>query len=138
MKRGYLSRKYCTVPRFEAGETMPAILNSSLSFLHHHSLFSTAVLSLRRHHHHLNVSLFSAPRTTLRVYSTSSSSVTIESSANQNVRTGRSGSATSPPGLEHDTAQKIDVNPPKGTRDFPPEDMRLRNWLFHNFREVYV
>lgn len=115
---------------------MPAILNSSLSFLHHHSLFSTAVLSLRRHHHHLNVSLFSAPRTTLRVYSTSSSSVTIESSANQNVRTGRSGSATSPPGLEHDTAQKIDVNPPKGTRDFPPEDMRLRNWLFHNFREV--
>ncbi|KAK8944715.1 hypothetical protein KSP39_PZI008683 [Platanthera zijinensis] len=30
----------------------------------------------------------------------------------------------------------IDVNPPRGTRDFPPEDMRLRNWLFRNFREV--
>ncbi|KAG5618937.1 hypothetical protein H5410_018761 [Solanum commersonii] len=112
---------------------MPAILNSSLFNLHHHPLFSTAVLSLRRHH--LNVSLFSASRTTLRAYSTSSSSVPIESSANQNVRTGRSGSATSPP-VEHDTAQKIDVNPPKGTRDFPPEDMRLRNWLFHHFREV--
>ncbi|KAJ4773625.1 Histidine--tRNA ligase [Rhynchospora pubera] len=30
----------------------------------------------------------------------------------------------------------IDVNPPRGTRDFPPDDMRLRNWLFQNFREV--
>ncbi|PKA65410.1 Histidine--tRNA ligase [Apostasia shenzhenica] len=30
----------------------------------------------------------------------------------------------------------IDVNPPRGTRDFPPEDMRLRNWLFDNFREI--
>ncbi|KAJ0465313.1 putative histidine--tRNA ligase [Helianthus annuus] len=47
--------------------------------------------------------------------------------------TGRSISLSSPPS---DFAQKIDVNPPKGTRDFPPEDMRLRNWLFHNFREV--
>lgn len=28
------------------------------------------------------------------------------------------------------------MNPPKGTRDFPPEDMRLRNWLFQHFREV--
>lgn len=34
--------------------------------------------------------------------------------------------------------QKIDVNPPKGTRDFPPEEMRLRNWLFHNFKEVFT
>lgn len=32
--------------------------------------------------------------------------------------------------------QLIDVNPPRGTRDFPPEDMRLRNWLFQHFREV--
>ncbi|CAN4086683.1 unnamed protein product [Withania somnifera] len=88
---------------------MPAILNPSLFILHH------------RH----------PP-----AYSTSSSSsLSVVSSVNQNVRTGRSGSATSPP-VEHDDAQKIDVDPPKGTRDFPPEDMRLRNWLFHNFREV--
>ncbi|KAB1223596.1 hypothetical protein CJ030_MR2G024113 [Morella rubra] len=46
---------------------------------------------------------------------------------------GRSG-ALSPPPITEDV-QKIDVNPPKGTRDFPPEEMRLRNWLFHNFRE---
>ncbi|XP_042384948.1 histidine--tRNA ligase, chloroplastic/mitochondrial-like [Zingiber officinale] len=32
--------------------------------------------------------------------------------------------------------QLIDVNPPRGTRDFPPEDMRLRNWIFQHFREV--
>lgn len=47
---------------------------------------------------------------------------------------GRTG-ALSPPQFVEDL-QKIDVNPPKGTRDFPPDEMRLRNWLFHNFREV--
>jgi hypothetical protein len=30
----------------------------------------------------------------------------------------------------------VEVNPPRGTRDFPPEDMRLRTWLFDQFREV--
>lgn len=30
----------------------------------------------------------------------------------------------------------IDVNPPRGTRDFFPEDMRLRNWLFGEFSAV--
>nr|CAB3446373.1 unnamed protein product [Digitaria exilis] len=30
----------------------------------------------------------------------------------------------------------VDVNPPRGTRDFPPEDMRHRTWLFDQFREV--
>lgn len=30
----------------------------------------------------------------------------------------------------------ISLNPPRGTRDFPPDEMRLRNWLFGNFREV--
>ncbi|XP_010558175.1 PREDICTED: histidine--tRNA ligase, chloroplastic/mitochondrial [Tarenaya hassleriana] len=47
---------------------------------------------------------------------------------------GRSGSVTAPPMMED--FQKIDVNPPKGTRDFSPEDMRLRNWLFQHFKEV--
>ncbi|KAF5737529.1 histidine--tRNA ligase cytoplasmic [Tripterygium wilfordii] len=47
---------------------------------------------------------------------------------------GRSGAMSSPSVLE--SVEKIDVNPPKGTRDFPPEDMRLRNWLFHHFKEV--
>lgn len=49
---------------------------------------------------------------------------------------GRSGSLSAPPRVIEEAVQKIDVNPPKGTRDFPPEEMRLRNWLFHNFREV--
>lgn len=30
----------------------------------------------------------------------------------------------------------IDTQPPRGTRDFPPEEMRLRMWLFNHFREV--
>jgi hypothetical protein len=30
----------------------------------------------------------------------------------------------------------IEVEPVMGTRDFYPEDMRLRNWLFDNFRQV--
>ena len=32
--------------------------------------------------------------------------------------------------------EKMDTNPSKGTRDFYPEDMRLRNWLFDQFRSV--
>jgi histidyl-tRNA synthetase len=32
--------------------------------------------------------------------------------------------------------QKLNTNPPKGTRDFYPEDMRLRTWLFDQWREV--
>ncbi|KAI3799533.1 hypothetical protein L1987_34832 [Smallanthus sonchifolius] len=58
------------------------------------------------------------------------------SNATETPRAGRSNSVSSPPNQAVDYAQKIDVNPPKGTRDFPPEEMRLRNWLFHNFREV--
>ena len=30
----------------------------------------------------------------------------------------------------------IETTPPRGTRDFPPEEMRLRTWLFGHFREV--
>lgn len=32
--------------------------------------------------------------------------------------------------------KKIDTNPVQGTRDFPPEEMRLRNYLFDSFRRV--
>jgi len=32
--------------------------------------------------------------------------------------------------------EKLDTNPPKGTRDFYPEDMRMRNWLFDQWRSV--
>lgn len=55
---------------------------------------------------------------------------------------GRSGALSASPHAagagpgENQTTAIIDVNPPRGTRDFPPDDMRLRTWLFHNFREV--
>ena len=32
--------------------------------------------------------------------------------------------------------EKMDLSPPKGTRDFFPEDQRLRNWLFGKWRAV--
>ncbi|KAF9594279.1 hypothetical protein IFM89_028936 [Coptis chinensis] len=64
--------------------------------------------------------------------SISSSSV---QSVNESVEGGRSGSLSQSPVFE--SREKIDVNPPKGTRDFAPEDMRLRSWLFQNFRELY-
>jgi len=32
--------------------------------------------------------------------------------------------------------KQLDTNPPKGTRDFYPEDMRLRTWLFDHWRSV--
>ena len=31
---------------------------------------------------------------------------------------------------------KADLQAPRGTRDFYPEDLRLRSWLFDHFREV--
>jgi histidyl-tRNA synthetase len=31
---------------------------------------------------------------------------------------------------------KLDLQPPRGTRDFYPEDMRIRSWLFDQFRQV--
>lgn len=31
---------------------------------------------------------------------------------------------------------QLDTNPPKGTRDFYPEEMRLRTWLFDQWRSV--
>jgi len=32
--------------------------------------------------------------------------------------------------------EKMDLNPPKGTRDFFPEDQRLRNWLFGKWKNI--
>jgi len=37
---------------------------------------------------------------------------------------------------KNNKSEKLNTNPPKGTRDFYPEDMRLRNWLFDHWRSV--
>lgn len=125
---------------------MSALVNPSLLILHHHyhqprrlaaallphtllSLFSSFPRPVRT----LPIRLYPVP--TVRAHSTSSSSTQIHSLPTDNARGGRSGSLSSPP-VQPDFFEKIDVNPPKGTRDFPPEDMRLRNWLFQNFKEV--
>ena len=51
---------------------------------------------------------------------------------------GRSTSTVSPDKQRDAGKQRkqIDLQPPKGTRDFPPEEMRVRNWLFGHFRDV--
>ena len=35
-----------------------------------------------------------------------------------------------------EVAGELDLQPPRGTRDFYPDDMRRRNWLFGLFRET--
>ncbi|MED6156761.1 hypothetical protein PIB30_017369 [Stylosanthes scabra] len=70
--------------------------------------------------------------TAARVHSSLSTAAETESPSGGG---GRSG-ALSPGPVVTGEVQRIDVNPPKGTRDFPPEEMRLRNWLFNNFKEV--
>ncbi|XP_010935706.1 histidine--tRNA ligase, chloroplastic/mitochondrial isoform X2 [Elaeis guineensis] len=67
-------------------------------------------------------------RRRLRLLSSSSSSTATQDSADE--------VAEPPPLATGKETSVVDVNPPRGTRDFPPEDMRLRNWLFQNFREV--
>ena len=34
------------------------------------------------------------------------------------------------------TQEALDLSPPRGTRDFYPEDMRLQQWLFTHWRDV--
>ncbi|CAJ1892562.1 unnamed protein product [Sphenostylis stenocarpa] len=84
---------------------------------------------------------FQLPSSTLP-FNANFSSIRLRSSLSRAAETdsptgGRSGALTPGPTVTGDV-QKIDVNPPKGTRDFPPEDMRLRNWLFNHFKEGQV
>ncbi|KAK9676231.1 hypothetical protein RND81_11G063000 [Saponaria officinalis] len=75
------------------------------------------------------------PFSLLKSFSFFSSSTSENPSFSPNSISTHSGALSSPPPIL-ETPSKIDVNPPKGTRDFPPEDMRLRTWLFNNFRDV--
>lgn len=105
---------------------MRAITSCSFLIHYHHPSAASAFRRSLRHRLPLSAPSFLK----LKAFSTSASYAELD-----NARTGRSGSLASPPPSSEFT-QKIDVNPPKGTRDFPPEEMRLRSWLFQNFREV--
>ncbi|KAF2289884.1 hypothetical protein GH714_039018 [Hevea brasiliensis] len=106
---------------------MPPVL-SALHILHPRLSLYVKPLFLRK---------FPLPRRSVPINPRTLSSVASAQSSTENGDSrGRSGSLSAPPSLLEEAVQKIDVNPPKGTRDFPPEEMRLRNWLFHNFREV--
>uniref|UniRef100_A0A0D9VL74 histidine--tRNA ligase n=1 Tax=Leersia perrieri TaxID=77586 RepID=A0A0D9VL74_9ORYZ len=67
----------------------------------------------------------SFPRLHQRLFASAPSSSAVED-----------GESSSSPVMPPDGSSVVDVNPPRGTRDFPPEDMRLRTWLFDQFREV--
>jgi histidyl-tRNA synthetase len=43
---------------------------------------------------------------------------------------------TTSPSAAQPQKEQLDTNPPKGTRDFYPQDMRLRTWLFDHWRNV--
>lgn len=58
------------------------------------------------------------------------------SAASDGGRTVTTVDPTKAKGGKGERKQIIDLQPPKGTRDFPPEEMRVRNWLFGHFREV--
>lgn len=105
---------------------MRAITNRSVLIHYHHPSVASAFLRSLRHRLPLPAPSFLK----VKALSTSASYAELD-----NAQTARSGSLASPP-TSSDFNQKIDVNPPKGTRDFPPEEMRLRSWLFQNFREV--
>ncbi|KAM7464189.1 hypothetical protein LguiA_032310 [Lonicera macranthoides] len=124
---------------------MAAIANSSLLILHPRltlSLFLKSSLSTTflRHFPLSPCTLSTTSRRRIHSslpYAALTEQHSLNPNPNENAPSGgRLGSLSSPPVLASDFVQKIDVNPPKGTRDFLPEDMRLRSWLFHNFREV--
>lgn len=96
---------------------------------------SSFSLSHSRKHTILKLPLNSSAYSNHRKISSLSSSVLSQSAnSNPNDDGGSEGLSSSSSSIE--MHQKIDVNPPKGTRDFPPEDMRVRKWLFQNFKEV--
>lgn len=51
-------------------------------------------------------------------------------------KTSSSSSSSSSAKQAQRSAVALDTNPPKGTRDFYPADMRLRNWLFDQWRQT--
>ena len=76
---------------------------------------------------------------------TSSSSVLLAEAGGGGGGGGRSSAAVSDKDLlsktttttnESSSKVVLDANPPKGTRDFYPPDMRLRSWLFDHWRNV--
>ncbi|CAM8925272.1 unnamed protein product [Rhodiola kirilowii] len=122
---------------------MPAIPNPALLILHRPCINASSVRSIVRSRGVAEASCYFRPTqfsracwysSSIRTRSYCSTLCAASSEQVGNVGGGRSGALSPPPVTE--LPQKIDVNPPKGTRDFPPEEMRLRNWLFGNFREV--
>ena len=50
---------------------------------------------------------------------------------------GRASAAVEQSKGRKDRSGKLDLTPPKGTRDFYPDDKRLSNWLFGTYSTVF-
>ncbi|KAL9264015.1 Histidine--tRNA ligase, chloroplastic/mitochondrial-like protein [Drosera capensis] len=114
---------------------MPAAVPCRVLILHHnhHHRITAAAINNLIHYPLLSfppLRCFTRSRSRSRTFSSSSSSPSTTEEIEE--VGGRRGSLPAP----QEGTETIDVNPPRGTRDFPPEEMRLRNWLFGNFREV--
>ncbi|XP_043701152.1 histidine--tRNA ligase, chloroplastic/mitochondrial-like isoform X1 [Telopea speciosissima] len=115
---------------------LPSLLNLPIKHFSQTPIpshLSSSLVAINRNHG-FRIPRFSISQNHRNLHSSPCSAQSISLNSSENVGGGRSGTLSSPPVVE--VSDKIDVNPPKGTRDFPPEEMRLRSWLFHNFREV--
>ncbi|XVF07854.1 hypothetical protein REPUB_Repub06bG0175500 [Reevesia pubescens] len=125
--------------RYKLLPQMPPLPSSMLNSRHGFSLkpfflFSQSSLAPRKFP--IQRQLISEKARTFSCLASVQSSATDNGSSSSGAGSGEGRSdALNPPPLAEEV-HRIDVNPPKGTRDFPPEDMRLRNWLFNNFKEV--
>ncbi|KAJ8431245.1 hypothetical protein Cgig2_011769 [Carnegiea gigantea] len=108
-----------------------------MTFIHLHLFSLSSSFSLLPPLRSFRLQSFFSATSRSRPFSSLSSSLETQTpnpSSPVNATSSRSGALSQPPIA--DVRQKIDANPPKGTRDFPPEEMRLRSWLFQNFRDV--
>ena len=121
---------------------MTTILYAKMRISYAAMLFTVAILQRRVVIKAFQLGKSAAPRISNRhIVSTSSTLLKAEDSTGGG---GRSSAAVADKNLISKTTangqqQKqvaLDTNPPKGTRDFYPPDMRLQTWLFNHWRDV--
>ena len=97
-------------------------------------MLPTLLVSLVRASHCRASALASSPSLSLRAATSASRRGLVVAAADG----GRASAAVVQAAKETPSAPRgeLDLNPPRGTRDFYPEEMALRTWLFGQWREV--
>ena len=80
--------------------------------------------------------LLRASNSALLFHSSSSSSSRLYSSSSSSNSGRESAAVIQSSNKKNNNQDKIDLKPPKGTRDFYPDDYRLQMWLFDTWRGV--